>query len=433
MNLSILTLFPELYNVFFTTSIVGKAVDRGDLKINIRNFCDAVDPKKRIDAPPFGPGSGMLIRPNVVSELIIEQENKIGPSFKIFFSPHGKKLSQDFLIELAPRILEKGNLTLIASRYEGVDARVEDHYADEIISVGDFVLMGGDLPALTFLESFLRLCPGIVGNKESVINDSFTGPFVDYPHYTQPVVFEGETVPEVLRSGNHALIEKWRTNQAIRRTLKYHFNWLRGSKLKLEQINLVKKSIPNHYVALIHHDVKLPNGSFGSSSVTSIDIHDIARSSATYGLEGFFITTPLFDQQKMVDTLLSFWRSEDGIEYNPHRHKALAKVDIVSYLNDAIQKIYEKEGIEPLVIATSAKQEGSSNYITYNDQGFIWGMNKPVLFILGTAGGLSEAILAQCDYILLPIEGFSDFNHLSVRSAAAIIFDRWLGLNPRKI
>ena len=433
MNLSVLTLFPDIYKTFFTTSIIGKAVERGDLKISIRNFCEAVEPKKRIDAPPFGPGAGMLIKPDVVAKLIGEEEKKTGSSFKIFFSPHGKKLTQDFLLELAPKIVQKGSLTLVASRYEGVDARAEEHYADEIISVGDFVLMGGDLPALTFLESLLRFVPGVVGRQESVEKDSFSGPFVDYPHYTEPLVFEGIQVPDILRSGNHAAIENWRTAQAIDRTLVNHFDWLRGSKLSLPQRDLVKKHIPNHYVALVHHDVKLPDGKFGTSSVTSIDVHDIARSSSTYGLEGYFVVTPLVDQQQLVNVLLDFWRSEEGIEYNPHRHRALSKVEVVSYLNDVVQKIYEKEGVEPLVIGTSAQKEGNDKLITYQDQGQIWAENRPVLFILGTAGGLSKDVLNQCDKLLVPVEGFSDFNHLSVRSAAAIIFDRWLGLNPRKV
>jgi tRNA (guanine37-N1)-methyltransferase len=433
MNLSVLTLFPDLYKTFFETSIIGRAVERGELNVEIRDFCDIVDPKKRIDAPPYGPGAGMLIRPNVVSDLILEQENKLGSSFRVFFSPHGKKINQEVLKSIADRIIEKGHLTLVAPRYEGVDVRVEEHYADEILSVGDFVLMGGDLPALTFLEAFLRYVPGIVGRKESVENDSFSGPFVDYPHYTQPLVFEDSVVPDVLRSGNHQEIEKWRLSQSIDRTLKNHFDWLRGSKLNNQQLKLINNKIPNHYAALVHHDVKLPNGTFGSSSVTSIDIHDIARSATTYGLAGYYVTTPLVDQQAMVKVLLDFWHSDIGIDYNPHRHKALLNVEIAPYLNDVVQKIYEKEGVEPIIIATSAQCELDSNFITYHDQGKVWEQNRPVLLIFGTAGGLSKDILRQCDYLLLPVNGLSEFNHLSVRSAAAIIFDRWLGLNPRTI
>jgi hypothetical protein len=212
-----------------------------------------------------------------------------------------------------------------------------------------------------------------------------------------------------------------------------HFDWLRGSKLDRKDLIKVQRQIPNHYVALVHHDVKLPNGTFGTSSVTSIDIHDIARSATTYGFTGYFVTTPLVDQQEMVNTLLDFWHSDVGIDYNPHRHKALLNVEVKPYLNDVVQKIFEKEGVEPIIIATSAQLELESNFITYHDQGKIWAHNRPVLLIFGTAGGLSKDILRQCDYLLVPVTGITEFNHLSVRSAAAIIFDRWLGLNPRTI
>lgn len=434
MNLSLLTLFPELYDSFASTSIIGKAVERGDLKIDISNLCDQVAPKKRIDAPPFGPGAGMLIKPDIISGAIEEHQNKHGEAFKIFFSPHGKKLNQDLIKKITPKILEKKHLLLVAPRYEGVDVRAEEIYADEIISVGDFVLMGGDIPALTFLEAFLRFVPGVVGNNESVELDSFMGPFMDFPHYTKPLIFKGLEVPPVLRSGNHSEIEKWRLDQSVKRTVKNNFEWLRGSHLDKKDIDLVKKNIPNHYSALIHHDVKLVDDTFGNSSVTSIDIHDIARSSSTYGIKKYFITTPLADQKKMIQTFLDFWRSDVGIDYNSDRHSALSIVQTADYLNDVIEKVYQIEGKEPLVIATSACDElgmDRSKIITYRDQGKIWSLDRPIIFIFGTAGGLSVNILKQCDFLLLPVNGLSNFNHLSVRSAAAIIFDRWLGLNPR--
>ena len=146
----------------------------------------------------------------VIERAVDAQEHAHGKAFKIFFSPSGRRLDQDLLKKLLQSIEEKEHLMLLPARYEGMDSRVEEHYADEIISAGDFVVMGGDLPAMLLMEGLLRLIPGVVGKAESVEQDSFFGPFVDHPHYTAPVVWKDLEVPEVLRSGNHAFIAQWR-------------------------------------------------------------------------------------------------------------------------------------------------------------------------------------------------------------------------------
>ena len=133
-------------------------------------------------------------------------------AFKIFFSPRGQKVDQRVLETIAARAQESNHLMLIAGRYEGMDARVEDEYADMILSMGDFVIMGGDLPVMILVEGVLRLLPQVVGKEESVERESFSGPWVDFPSYTEPVEWQGKRVPDVLRSGNHAAIEmdSWR-------------------------------------------------------------------------------------------------------------------------------------------------------------------------------------------------------------------------------
>jgi len=319
-------------------------------------------------------------------------------------------------------------MMLLPARYEGMDARVEQEYADEIISIGDFVLMGGDLPAMILLEGMLRLIPGVVGKQESVSRESFSGPFVDYPEYTEPVMWQGREVPEIVRSGNHAAIETWRTEQAAKKTVFAHFSWLRSTPTTKEQKKLVHSLMPHHYCALLHGDVLIgpSERKKGTTSVTSVDIHDIARSSATYGLEGFFIVTPLLDQQKIVMTLLNFWQTGVGVDYNPVRHEALKKVQVKSTIDQAIEAIEKREGSRPLLIATSARGVEHPGAITYQDQDKVWAAGRPVLFLFGTGQGIDPDLIARCDFILPPIEGFSAFNHLSVRSAAGIILDRWL-------
>lgn len=431
MKITVFTLFPELYTPFLSTSIIKKASEQGLFTAQVQSLLSFCAPKERIDGPTYGHGPGMLIKPTVVERAIEGYEKDHGRPLRIFFSPHGQHLTQDLLREIHGRA--QNHCALFAARYEGMDARVEEEYADYVISLGDFVLMGGDVPALAFMEGILRLVPGIVGREESVEHDSFTGPFVDHPEYTAPVEWRGKIVPEVLRSGNHAAMQMWRRRAAAERTYTHHFDWFRSHAHDQSDRELMKSTIPNHYAALMHSEVLVPgpNGDglvSSTSSVTSLDIHDIARSATTYGISGYGIITPLIDQQKIVNTLLDFWHTGAGTTYNVHRHHALNRVKLCDTLDAFIAQITEREGVAPLLIATSARDESHKNRITYRDQGMIWSQKKPVLFIFGTARGLAPELLARCDYILEPIEGFEKFNHLSVRTAAGIIFDRWLGL-----
>lgn len=429
MNISILTLFPDLYQPFVNASLIGRARERGLIQINLKDFFSFCAPKERLDSPTYGPGTGMVLKPLIVEQAINSQEKEHGPAYKIFFSPHGKKLNQRHLERLAQVLQEKKHVMLVCARYEGMDARIEDVYADEIISIGDYVLMGGDLPAMVLMEGLLRYIPGVVGKDESVRCDSFTGPLVDYPEYTDPLEWHGIKVPDIVRSGNHAAIAKWRREQAIKRTLDYHFDWLRSCVLEQPLLQEVCAALPPHYAVLMHDEVMLKEGRVGTSSITSIDIHDIARSAITYGLKKYFLVTPLEDQTTIAQTLIDFWLNQ-GRDYNIHRHESIKLVELVQNLDRVITKIQEETGKKPLIIATSARAHAQIPTIMYNDQGMIWQQNRPVLLVFGTACGLSEQVIARCDYVLTPLQGLSDFNHLAVRSAAAVIFDRWLGLNP---
>ena len=435
MKISILSVFPNIYTNFLETSLVRRSSEKGLVAYSVDSFTSFVKPKERIDAHTFGPGAGMVIKAEVVQKAIEEKEKVFGPAFKVFFSPQGKKLDQDLLRDMYRSWQKRGHLMLLPARYEGMDARVEQYYADEIVSVGDFVLMGGDLPAMMLLEGILRLVPEVVGKAESVEKDSFTGPFLDYPSYAEPVVWKGLEVPEILRSGNHKKIDEWRMSVAAKNTVRSHFEWIRSQDMSEDQMNVAKTFIPNHYSLLMHTDV-LVGGSekrVGKTSVTPLDMHDIARSSKTFGLKNFFIVTPLVDQQKIVKKMLNFWQGDIGQEYNFNRFESLARVRLEESLESAIKYIEEQEGKKPVVIVTSAKSVENGNRICFYDQDKVWALKRPVLFVFGTGCGLSDEIMGRADFVLLPIEGFSDYNHLSVRSAAAIIFDRWLGINVKKV
>lgn len=434
MKFSIITLFPDLYSSFLKTSLVRKAQEDGVIEFGLENLFDFCKNRERVDSPTFGHNAGMLIKPTIVQRAIENSEAVNGKAFKIFFSPHGKKLDQDLLIELYGKIKDYKHVMMLPARYEGMDARVEECYSDAVISIGDYVLMGGDLPAMVFIEGILRLFPGVVGNQESVEKDSFSGPFLDHPEYCEPANWNGKEVPEVIRSGNHKKIEEWQKKQSVGRTISEDFSWLRTHISVKDDISLAYNAIPPHYVILMHSQIVLQSEQGGkiegTSSVTSLDIHDIARSAKTYGIKKYFIVTPLQDQQKIVSKLLSFWGADIGLDYNPHRHEALANVALVSSFKEAINIIESIEGIKPILAATVAKKLENKLMLTYHDQSKIWSLGRPFVFVFGTARGLAPSILNDCDYIMQPLRGFSEFNHLSVRSAAAIVFDRWLGINP---
>ncbi|GMU19236.1 MAG: hypothetical protein AMXMBFR12_04280 [Candidatus Babeliales bacterium] len=430
MKISILSVFPDLYCPFLDTSLIKRAQEKKLVSFDLADFFSFVAPKERIDAPTFGHGAGMLIKPEVIEKAIEAKEAAHGKAYKIFFSPHGKKIDQEYLRTLAKALENVDHVMLVAARYEGMDARVEEKYAAEVLSLGDYVLMGGDLPAMVLLEGVLRLLPGVVGKQESVEMDSFSGALVDYPEYTEPVTWQGKKVPDVLRSGDHAAISTWRFDQAWERTLLGHFDWFRSRDLSDQLKKEALERIPNHYVALMHNDVITGDGDrVGTTSVTSLDMHDIARSAKTYGIKHYYIVTQLLDQQKIVRKLLDFWQTGSGVEYNASRHSAVKQVDVISSFDQVLEEIEKKEGVKPLVIATSARLTDHPGQITFHDQGRVWSHNRPILLIFGTGKGLSQSILDRCDFLLVPVEGMTNYNHLSVRSAVAVILDRWLGLN----
>lgn len=434
MNCSIVSVFPELYTPFLSTGILQKAIQKKTLAFDIHSFFEYMDKKERIDAPTFGPGPGMLIKPEVVEDFIENQENKFGRGIRIFFSPHGTTLNQHVLKKIIEKAAPLNHMIFVAARYEGIDARVEEEYADFILSVGQFVAMGGDLPAMLCIESLTRLIPGVLGNEDSIKNDSFQGALVDYPEFTQPIIWHSKEVPEIIRSGDHEKIRQWRLQQATKRTVRHHFSWLREQPLSKEIKKNINNIMPKHYIGLLHNDIVVDhNGRVGHTSITSTDIHDIARSARTYNIEHYFLISELVDQQKIAKVLLDFWQEGSGIEYNNNRHQALQHVSVVDTLEATLQEIEKKTRQKPLIVVTSARDSEHSKIpvLSYTDHEILWESGRPLLLLFGTGKGISEKIMQKADFILEPVVGLSEFNHLSVRSAVAIILDRLLGLHKQ--
>jgi tRNA (guanine37-N1)-methyltransferase len=210
---TILTLYPEMFPGHLGASLSGKAMERGDWSLDtvqIRDFAD--DKHRNVDDTPAGGGAGMVLKPDILAKAIDSVAADTRP--RLLMSPRGKPLTQSRVRELA----DGDGVVIVCGRFEGVDQRVIDGRNLEEVSIGDYILSGGEPAALIVLDSIIRLLPGVMGNIHSGTNESFEHGLLEHPHYTRPQVFEGQEIPAVLTSGNHAAIEKWRLEQALRLT-----------------------------------------------------------------------------------------------------------------------------------------------------------------------------------------------------------------------
>ena len=215
LQIDVVTLFPTFFKSPLQESIVKIAQNKKFVTITIHNIRDyTYDLHRTCDDKPFGGGPGMIMKPEPIFECIESIKKKHPKRRVIYLTPQGKPLHQRTLEKLS----RLGGFILLCGHYEGVDQRVRDHLVDVEISLGDFVLTGGEIPALCLIDGVIRLIPGVLGNKESLKHESFQDGRLDYPHYTRPHTYRGYTVPEVLRSGNHTSIAQWRNKQALENT-----------------------------------------------------------------------------------------------------------------------------------------------------------------------------------------------------------------------
>lgn len=232
MHIEVVTLFPEFIAEAVKVGVLGRAIGRGQVSVQAstpREF--ATDPHKTVDDRPYGGGPGMVLKIEPTRTALRTARGRLPQGSRtIYLAADGVPLTQARAAELA----KLPGLLLLAGRYEGVDERLIEMEIDECISIGDYVLSGGELPALVLIDAVVRLLPGVLGDDASAQQDSFVAGLLDWPHYTRPDEFEGRGVPEVLASGNHAAIERWRMKQALGRT------WLRRRDL-LEKMQLTRE------------------------------------------------------------------------------------------------------------------------------------------------------------------------------------------------
>ncbi len=211
LSFKILSIFPKYFVSPFMDGLIKDAIDRSDLTIDVMDIRDFTDDKhKTVDDTPYGGGPGMVMKPGPIVSAIRHAKSGEDDYRVIVFSPRGRKFDQ----KAAKACAAYRKFILVCGRYEGIDERVTRFYADEEISIGDYVLSGGEPAALVFIETVARLAPGFVGNSQSVIDESYENGLLEYPQYTKPRDFEGHAVPEVLLSGNHKDIQEWRSRQA---------------------------------------------------------------------------------------------------------------------------------------------------------------------------------------------------------------------------
>ncbi|MDH3974473.1 MAG: tRNA (guanosine(37)-N1)-methyltransferase TrmD [Deltaproteobacteria bacterium] len=233
MKFDVITLFPGMFESPLGDSILKRATEKGQLQVGLHQLRNYTHDKHHVvDDTPYGGGSGMVMKPDPVAEAIEAVKGERGKV--ILLSPAGKTFNQNE----AKRLSKESHIVLVCGRYEGIDERV-NKYVDETLSIGDFVMTGGEIAAMAIIDSVARLLPGVLGCEDSAAEESFSWDLLEYPHYTRPKSFRGEEVPEVLTSGNHEAIRLWRRKEALKKTLLVRPDLIDRSTLGKEDLKLI--------------------------------------------------------------------------------------------------------------------------------------------------------------------------------------------------
>ncbi|MBQ3060792.1 MAG: tRNA (guanosine(37)-N1)-methyltransferase TrmD [Desulfovibrio sp.] len=427
LHFHLLSLFPDFFASPLQTALMGRARENGLVSFSFHDpRAFSQNRHHHVDDRPYGGGPGMVMQGEPVAAALRSIER---PGRMLLMSPGGRPFTQALARELA----QEENITLLCGRYEGLDARLLQLFPLEPVSVGEAVLNGGETAALAVMEAVARLVPGFMGKEESGNDESFSHGLLEYPHYTRPEILEGLPVPPVLLGGDHAAIARWRRAASLGTTLAVRPEMLDDAPLDADDARHLE-TLPRRKIAhnlsfcLLHYPVMLDEKKSGASSLTNLDIHDIARISRSYAMGSFFVATPLEDQMRLLNGILRHWTQGPGSRSNPDRARALATVCPVASLKEAIARLTESSGQTVRVVASSAVWPSGKKAARPLTPGEIrvWCEEGPVLLCLGTAQGLAPEVLQQCHGQLRPLR-FLGYNHLSVRSAAAILADRILG------
>ncbi|MFH1673503.1 MAG: tRNA (guanosine(37)-N1)-methyltransferase TrmD [Pseudomonadota bacterium] len=238
MNFIILTLFPDMISSMFGNGVLKRAIDNGDITVTPINIRDFAEGKHRItDDRPYGGGCGMVMKPEPIAAAIRSAKKEFPGAYTILLTPQGRVFNQ----KVARDLLQHKTLILICGRYEGIDERIREEWVNDEVSIGDYILTGGEPAALVMIDAVSRLIPGILGGESSAAEDSFSDGFLEYPHYTRPRSFEEAEVPNVLLSGDHEKIRRWRRKSSLMRTLLKRPELLERSSLSGEDLDFLEK------------------------------------------------------------------------------------------------------------------------------------------------------------------------------------------------
>ena len=420
---TVITIFPQMFDSLLGHSILKRAQDKNLVKVNLVDLRDyTADKHHMTDDYPYGGGQGMVMKPEPLVAAIEAARRSNAKARIVLLTPQGRVFRQSE----AQRLAGEDEVVLLCGRYEGIDERVKA-FIDEEISVGDYTLSGGEPAANIVIDAVTRLIPGVLGNENSALDESFSDGLLEYPQYTRPEEFRGMKVPEVLLSGDHQRVKDWRRKKSLDLTRERRPDLIGAVKLTVAAQDREKLRGAPVYAALLHHPVYDKNHQVVTTAVTNMDIHDICRAGKTYGIDGFYVVTPVKPLQKLALKIIDHWEFGYGSQYNVTRKDALALARISNNLDDTIIDIEKETGQKPSIVVTSARDTGTkrTSFVTLRD--VLQSGTRPILIIFGTGWGLTESIISRADYVLEAVEGVSDYNHLSVRSAAAIILDRLLG------
>lgn len=241
---NVLTIFPQMIEDFTNYAMIARAVEAGLVKVNAFDIRDhATDKHRQVDDQPYGGGAGMVMKAEPITrclDKVLKNNVRKEKTKIILLSPQGRIFNQ----KLAKEFAEYEEITLICGRYEGIDSRVEENFIDDTVSIGDYILTGGELAAMVFIEAVARLVPGVLGDEQSALQESFEESLLEYPQYTRPEVFEGLKVPDVLLSGNHKEIDRWRRQQSLLRTFERRPDMLNKAKLDKEDMKFLTEIKP---------------------------------------------------------------------------------------------------------------------------------------------------------------------------------------------
>ena len=351
LTFTVITIFPQMFASTLGHSILKRAQEKNLLKINLVDLRDyTTDKHKMTDDYPYGGGQGMVMKPEPLVAAIEDARARNPQARVVLLAPQGRVFKQS----VAQRMASEFEIVLLCGRYEGVDERVKA-FIDEEISVGDYTLSGGEPAANIVIDAVARLIPGVLGNENSAADESFSDGLLEYPQYTRPEEFRGMKVPDVLLSGDHQRVKEWRQEKSLEITRQRRPDMMAGAELARPARTAKGRRQASIYLALLHYPVYDKNHQVVTTAVTNMDIHDICRAGKTYGVQAFYLVTPVKPLQKLALKIIDHWELGYGSQYNVTRKDALALARISDNLDDTIIDIDKETGQKPLIVVTSAR------------------------------------------------------------------------------